>query len=190
MSFATPALLGFLALGLIPIIIYLINRQRYRRRPWAAMEFLLKAMKRHRRRLRLENLLLLLLRTLAILLFVFAMARPTITTDALPVLGRQAHQEAVIVDASGSTAARKTSRTTLEQSRELVRQLLLDLEPGDRTALLVGGLPPGETPAVRAEMAGDAGPAEIMGDLEQLAPGWLSFEPEVSISEAAALATD
>lgn len=190
MSFATPALLGFLALGLIPIIIYLINRQRYRRRPWAAMEFLLKAMKRHRRRLRLENLLLLLLRTLAILLFVFAMARPTITTDALPVLGRQVHQEAVIVDASGSTAARKTSRTTLEQSRELVRQLLLDLEPGDRTALLVGGLPPGETPAVRAEMAGDAGPAEIMGDLEQLAPGWLSFEPEVSISEAAALATD
>ena len=188
MSFATPALLGFLALGVIPIIIYLINRQRYRRRPWAAMEFLLRAMKRHRRRLRLENFLLLLLRTLAILLFVFAMARPTLTTDALPVLGRQVRQEGVIIDASGSTAARKTSRTTLEQAREQVRHLLLGLEPGDRSALLVGGLPPGETPAVRAEMTGEAGPAEIMGDLEQLVSGWLSFEPEVSISEAATLA--
>jgi len=190
MNFATPALLGFLALGLIPIIIYLINRQRYRRRPWAAMEFLLRAMKRHRRRLRLENLLLLLLRTLAILLFVFAMARPTLTTDALPVLGRLVRQEAVIIDASASTAARKTSRTTLEQTRDQVRQLLLDLEAGDRTALLVGGLPPAETPATRAEMTGESGPAEILGDLEQLSPGWLQFEPEVTISEAVALASD
>ncbi|MEC9475511.1 MAG: BatA domain-containing protein [Planctomycetota bacterium] len=189
MTFATPALLGFLSLGLIPIVIYLINRQRYRRRPWAAMEFLLRAMKRHQRRLRLENLLLLLLRTLAILLFVFAMARPTITTDALPVLGRQIRQEAVIIDASASTAARKTSRTTLEQARDQVRQLLLGLEPGDRTAMLVGGLPPAETPVVRAELVGDAGPPEILGDLEQLSSSWLSFEPEVVISEAVALAT-
>ena len=85
MSFVNPALLGFLALGLIPIIIYLINRQRYRRRPWAAMEFLLRAMKRHQRRLRLENLLLLLIRTLAVLLFVFAMARPSFDDGTLPV---------------------------------------------------------------------------------------------------------
>jgi hypothetical protein len=100
MNFANPALLGFLALGLIPIVIYLINRQRYHRRPWAAMEFLLRAMKRHRRRLRLENLLLLLLRTLALLLFVMAMARPTISTDTLPILGQQVRREAVIIDAS------------------------------------------------------------------------------------------
>ena len=33
------------------ILIYLINRQRYRRRKWAAMEFLLKALKKSRRRL-------------------------------------------------------------------------------------------------------------------------------------------
>lgn len=188
MTFATPALLGFLSLGLIPIIIYLINRQRYRRRPWAAMEFLLKAMKRHQRRLRLENLLLLLLRTLAILLFVFAMARPTLTTDALPVLGRQVRQEAVIIDASASTAARKTSRTTLEQARDQARQLLLGLQTGDRTAMLVGGLPPLETPPLQTEMVADSGPAGILGDLEQLSPGWLTFEPEVLISEAASLA--
>ncbi|MDE0960295.1 MAG: BatA domain-containing protein [Planctomycetota bacterium] len=190
MNLANPAMLGFLALGLIPIVIYLINRQRYRRRRWAAMEFLLKAMKRHQRRLRLENWLLMLLRTLALLLFVMAMARPTLTTDALPILGKQVRQEAVIIDASGSTAARKTSRTTMEAARDQARQLLLGLKAGDRTSLLVGGLPPSETPIPLLEVVGEMGPAGILGDLEQLSPGWLTLTPEVLISEAANLANE
>ena len=44
-----------------PIIIHLINRIRYKRVEWAAMEFLLEAMKRNKRKLILEQLLLLLL---------------------------------------------------------------------------------------------------------------------------------
>jgi hypothetical protein len=57
---------GFLivavALISVPIIIHLINRMRFKRIRWAAMEFLLKAQKRTRRRLIIEQLLLLLLR--------------------------------------------------------------------------------------------------------------------------------
>src|ERR1700685_2852566 len=45
-----------------PIIIHLINRMRFKRVRWAAMEFLLKAQKRSRRRLIIEQLLLLALR--------------------------------------------------------------------------------------------------------------------------------
>lgn len=59
----------FIAGGLLvstPIIIHLINRIRYRRVQWAAMEFLLKAQKRMRRRKILEQLLLLLLRCLLV----------------------------------------------------------------------------------------------------------------------------
>ncbi len=190
MSFVNPALLGFLALGLIPIIIYLINRQRYRRRPWAAMEFLLRAMKRHQRRLRLENLLLLLIRTLAVLLFVFAMARPSFDDGTLPVLGRVARQEAVILDASSSMAATLASSSTLQAARERARTLLLDLEVGDRTALFVGGLPPVDTPSAQLELVAEGGPAEILGDLEQAKPGWLKLDPETLISEAASFAKE
>lgn len=190
MSFVNPALLGFLALGLIPIIIYLINRQRYRRRPWAAMEFLLRAMKRHQRRLRLENLLLLLIRTLAVLLFVFAMARPSFDDGTLPVLGRVARQEAVILDASSSMAATLASSSTLQAARERARTLLLDLEVGDRTALFVGGLPPVDTPSAQLELVSEGGPAEILGDLEQAKPGWLKLDPETLISEAASFARE
>jgi hypothetical protein len=58
-----------------PIIIHLINRMRFRRVRWAAMEFLLKAQKRNRRRLIIEQILLLALRCLLILIAGFLVAR-------------------------------------------------------------------------------------------------------------------
>ncbi|HEX4610004.1 MAG TPA: BatA domain-containing protein, partial [Urbifossiella sp.] len=63
------------ALVSAPIIIHLINRMRFRRVKWAAMEFLLKAQKRMRRKLILEQLLLLLLRCLLVFLAGVLLAR-------------------------------------------------------------------------------------------------------------------
>src|SRR3974390_3442573 len=58
-----------------PIIIHLINRMRYRRMRWAAMEFLLKSQKRNRRRLIIEQPILLFLRILLVLLTGLLLAR-------------------------------------------------------------------------------------------------------------------
>src|SRR3954467_9120506 len=58
-----------------PILIHLINRMRFRRVRWAAMEFLLKSQKRNRRRLIIEQLILLFLRILLVLLAAFLVAR-------------------------------------------------------------------------------------------------------------------
>jgi hypothetical protein len=58
-----------------PILIHLINRMRYRRIRWAAMEFLLKSQKRNRRRLIIEQLILLFLRILLVLLTALLLAR-------------------------------------------------------------------------------------------------------------------
>src|SRR5438270_1304922 len=63
------------ALVLAPIIIHLINRMRFRRIRWAAMEFLLKSQKRNRRRLIIEQLILLALRILLVLLAGLLLAR-------------------------------------------------------------------------------------------------------------------
>src|SRR5262245_59602247 len=59
----------------LPILIHLINRMRFKRIRWAAMEFLLKSQKRNRRRLIIEQLILLLLRILLIMLAGFLVAR-------------------------------------------------------------------------------------------------------------------
>src|SRR3954470_16068552 len=58
-----------------PIIIHLINRMRFKRVRWAAMEFLLKSQKRNRRKLIIEQMILLLLRILLVLLAAFLVAR-------------------------------------------------------------------------------------------------------------------
>src|SRR5437868_6006690 len=66
-----------------PILIHLINRMRFKRLRWAAMEFLLKSQKRNRRRLIIEQLLLLMLRCLLILLAALLMSRFIGCTGAL-----------------------------------------------------------------------------------------------------------
>ncbi len=76
-SFFMNPITMMVGLGLVatPIIIHLINRMRFRRVKWAAMEFLLKAQKKMRRKKILEQLLLLLLRCLLVFLAGLLFAR-------------------------------------------------------------------------------------------------------------------
>src|SRR5438270_6195274 len=75
-TFLNPAyLFAGLALISVPIIIHLINRMRFRRVRWAAMEFLLKSQKRNRKRLIIEQLILLALRCFLVVLAGLILAR-------------------------------------------------------------------------------------------------------------------
>lgn len=79
MGFLNPLLLWALPLCAVPIIIHLLNRRRFQVVKWAAIEFLLAAMKRNKRRLQMEQWLLLLLRTLLVAALVFLVARPQLS---------------------------------------------------------------------------------------------------------------
>src|SRR5437667_7594850 len=74
--FSAPLWAGLAGVGAIaiPVIIHLINRRRYKIVPWAAMKFLLAAQKQTRKRMRIEQLLLLLVRMMILALIVLAMA--------------------------------------------------------------------------------------------------------------------
>ncbi|MGB0742799.1 MAG: BatA domain-containing protein, partial [Planctomycetaceae bacterium] len=63
------------ALILLPILIHILSRLRYRQIRFAAMEFLLESEELNRRRLILEQLLQLLLRILIVLLIVLLISR-------------------------------------------------------------------------------------------------------------------
>src|SRR5262249_54266266 len=67
----------------VPISILLLNRRRFRVVVWAAMRFLLNAEKQNTRRMRLEQLLLLLTRCAIVLLVVLAMASITPWAEAI-----------------------------------------------------------------------------------------------------------
>ncbi|MGC1276529.1 MAG: BatA domain-containing protein [Planctomycetaceae bacterium] len=82
LTHAAFAIAGLIAAG-GPVIIHLLNRRRFRTVEWGAMAFLRKAMQRSRRSLRLRDLLLLVLRTAAVLLFGFALARPVLSNSGV-----------------------------------------------------------------------------------------------------------
>ncbi len=67
MHFLAPLLLAGTVLATAPIIIHLLNRRRFIRVDWAPMEYLKLTLKTNKRRLKLEQWLLLALRTLAVL---------------------------------------------------------------------------------------------------------------------------
>jgi hypothetical protein len=71
---------AFAVAGLIaasgPVIIHLLNRRRFRVVDWAAMDFLRRAMQRNRRAVQMRDLIVLVLRCLAVALFGAALARP------------------------------------------------------------------------------------------------------------------
>src|SRR3954463_833261 len=79
-----------------PILIHLINRMRFKRIRWAAMEFLLKSQKRNRRRLIIEQMILLLLRVLLVLLAGTLLAR--FLWDALAFARPQNTLHVVVLD--------------------------------------------------------------------------------------------
>ena len=79
MSFLNPLLLlGALGLGL-PILAHMLNRFEVKHTDWAAMQFLNRSVRVRSRQLKLRDIILLILRCLALLLIVAAITRPATT---------------------------------------------------------------------------------------------------------------
>lgn len=92
-----PALAVGTAAVASPILIHLLSRRRFRRIRWAAMDFLLEAQRRNRRRVRLEQLILLLIRCIAILLLALVMTRPFLRPSVLGAISSVGRSEQIIL---------------------------------------------------------------------------------------------
>lgn len=137
MMFANSMFLWGLALASVPIIIYLLNKRRFKRVTWAAMEFLLAAMKKNRRRLRIENLLLLLIRTGIVVLFVMAIARPLLESDSIfSALARAKKNAVFVIDNSYSMGYKTGPSRALDRAKKQARWWVEQLQSGDRVAIL------------------------------------------------------
>lgn len=125
-SAANPFLLfGTLSIA-SPIIIHLLAKRRYRTIYWAAMEFLLDAQKRNRRRVQMEHLILLLLRCLIMILIALLLARLLLTPTGLSALalGSAEFERIVILDDSPSMSARDGVRSSFEDARARTADLV------------------------------------------------------------------
>ena len=94
----TAVLLGLLGIGL-PILIHLFARQKLRRIEFSSTAFLKAIQNQTMRRMKLRQILLLVLRCLAVCLLVVAFARPTLKMGGSLAQGR-AKSSVVLIIAS------------------------------------------------------------------------------------------
>lgn len=134
-AFLQPWMLWGLGLAAVPVVIHLLNRRRHQTVRWAAMEFLRAAFRKNQRRLRFENLLLLLIRTALIVLLVFALARPFLSGGVASALGTGAVNYTVLLDNSYSMGRNEGVTTPFERAVEEARRIAGSMDSEDSFTL-------------------------------------------------------
>src|SRR5262249_11172779 len=137
-GFGNLALLFGLAAVAIPVLIHLLHRRRYDVVDWGAMQFL-EVSRTTRRRILLEEILLMLLRMAVIAVFVLALAGPFATGALVDRLaGRPPRDLVVLIDGSASMGFDNGSGPTPhELARRAASDALDDLASDDRVALFL-----------------------------------------------------
>ncbi|MCI0642220.1 MAG: BatA domain-containing protein [Gemmataceae bacterium] len=139
-GFLNAAVLAGLAAVAIPILIHLLHRRRFQTIDWGAMQFL-KLSQTTRRRLWLEELLLLLLRIGLIAVLVLGLAGPYAT--GLGGVARPSRDVVLVLDATASMSVlQKEKDCPLDVARDWIDSFLRAMQPGDRVAFLLARQPP------------------------------------------------
>ena len=135
-GFGSPLMMWGLALGGVPILIHLLHRRRYIELPWAAMRFLIAATKKQSRRLRLEQILLLIVRTLILVLIALALARPSAETLGEYFRAEGPRHRIIVVDATFSMGYAPTEQSRFDRAKDLAKQIVNSTKQGDATNLV------------------------------------------------------
>jgi hypothetical protein len=155
LSFLNPTLaaVGLLCVA-VPILIHILMRRKRRPVAWGAMRFIAEAYRRQRRRMNLEQILLLLCRCALVALVAFAVGKPLL--GGLDTIERRGPQTLYIVldtsmsggvmsDAGVGDAGTAGGSRTVEfeglRTRALELVQALDSARGDRVAIITTGMP-------------------------------------------------
>ena len=141
--FANPLLLWGLGAASLPILIHLLNKRKFREERWAAMRFLVAAARKNQRRVKIEQWLLLAVRTLIILLVVLAMAKPLLESlGAVDLLRGQRRHWVLVLDGSMSMDYRPGEVPRFDQAKDIARRLVKDSRQGDALSVVLMADPP------------------------------------------------
>ncbi|HEY4057376.1 MAG TPA: BatA domain-containing protein [Kofleriaceae bacterium] len=165
MGFLAPLMLaGLVALG-VPIAIHLIGRSRARRVSFAALDFLLATKRRTARRLALKERLLLLLRILACMAIVLALAKPfTSCARKGPQVTRGAQAAVLVIDDSYASGYLVDGKPWITKATTEARKILQQLGPLAEVAI------------VRSAEGSDQ-PSELTRDHLRLRDQLIALEP-------------
>ncbi len=134
MSLLVPGFLAGLVFAAIPLLIHLIYRRKAPQVLFAATRFLQAAAMKTARRRRVDNLLLLILRTLLLGLLALGLASPVIKRAAGS--GREGSDIVIILDNSLSMSAIDDSAMRFTRAKEYLEAIIARLGASDLVAVI------------------------------------------------------
>jgi hypothetical protein len=140
MSFAAPLFLLAALAAAIPVVLHMINRQRAKDLPFSTLRFLQLSVQKTRRKKRIHDILLMVLRAAVLLLIAAGLAKPTVTSLS-SLWGGANSAAAIILDNSASMGTIDRDRPRFDTASTAAVQILDELKDGDEAALFLTGGP-------------------------------------------------
>ena len=162
-DFLAPLWLIAAGAAAVPLLLHLLRRRIGARVEFPAVRYLARAEREHSRKLKLRNLLLMLLRIAAVVLVAAAAARPVLRVSGA---GHAPTALAIVLDNSLSTSAIVGGRPVLEELRLRATRLVRGAGAGDRMWLVTAdGVVRGGPPGALLDAIGRTEPLAGAGDV-------------------------
>lgn len=138
MNFLNIALLGGAFALAIPIIIHLFHKSRFQVVKWGAMHLLEKVIRTNQRRIKIEQIILLIIRAAIPLILALCMARP-VWKGVRKLMGETRTSTIILLDNSYSMAASRAGTSNFSLAKDEAARLLNELPRGsDAQVVLMG----------------------------------------------------
>ena len=127
-----------LAGALAPLLIYLLMRKRHVIINWGAMDILLRALQKNKSKMKFEEIILLIIRTLLVLVIALLIGR-FVGCDSLQALEGKSAVRVVIfaLDDTASMSQRRGRKTAFDFAKQDLISRIEDLKPADQTAIVL-----------------------------------------------------
>ena len=135
---AAPMLAG-LILASVPILIHLWNRRRFKLVEWAPMKYLKLTIQTNRRRMRIEQLLLLAVRVLVVALLFAALARPALSRTGIGswVASQSRASRIIVIDDSMSMGYVADRQSAFERAKDAATQIIRSIGTQDDVTVVL-----------------------------------------------------
>ena len=173
------------ALVIVPILIHILSRLRYKKVRFAAMEFLLESEELNRRRIVLEQLLLLALRVLAVLLIALLIGRLVIDPNRLLMLRGASVHHVVLLDDSLSMRDREGDESVFRAALVTLENMLAEgsRQPGSARVTVLSMTDP-RRPIVSDRVLDATLVQELMPRFRNLTCLWRAASPVDGLNAA------
>ena len=136
MTFLNPAVLFGLIAASLPILLHILNLRKLKTIEFSSLQFLKEMQKNKIRRLKLKQIILLIIRTLLIVCIVLAFARPTIDRPITGLDSFAKSSSVILIDNSFSLDFSDANGNRFNQSKKIINEIIDNMKEGEEATII------------------------------------------------------